>query len=1003
MTQNRRFNVQKAENKSQFKASPPVVDASAPSSDLSLDAISAGGSLTAQTMMLKRLPEGRQHTMLQRMNRVQGNRHVQRVIGVAPQRPAVQPKLSVGAANDAYEQEADQVADSVMRMPATTTSYGEGETPPSISRMVLNRASDGADGGGAASAETESRISAMQGGGSPLDSTDQSFFEERMGADFSGVRVQTGSNAAQANRDLSARAFTVGNTVAFNEGEYQPGSDSGRHLLAHELTHVVQQGAAGQLQRKPLSVSRAGVRVQRAISLPDAQAAIKKASESSWGTDEEAIYQAIRDCSDRPGLKADATVQSTLKSELSGHDYWKALLLLEYGSEASYPDAVKEIWGATKGWGTDEDRIYTALQSLSVADAAIIKAVPGLQDIIDAELGGNDLQAANDLLGGKYAKSIQDHKANVLAVKNELTSMRASGNKAISNTAEWLDPSDPLASPKNKLYVLTPTHDGSARAVEHGNTGKWAYFGGDKEFDNDSSTYEAHIKSEKDIMYKTRSGGGGVLGSHLGDKIWVCDPSWQGLSSVRDTLVHEVQHDADRHDTEPGYEKDYKSPEESWVRYKTEFRAYWVEGRYSHKSAASGSATKPDFDSARQEAIFDHLWSSRSYSVWLQPNYNNNTLVYGEKFKDLIHNYIVPEGVNLVNSPRIDDFFLKLNACSKSDTDLTASPLKELETAAKALDANDRTQVNSVEAMRLQELAKDHLEPTVLAQIATIVNGGTAPGWVNVNISEARKAFEEAGSGWGTDENKIYDTIAAATAAERAAMKKDPTIRRVIFTELSGHDLWKAQFMLEYGAMTQWPQTITDLWTATKGWGTDEAAIREALQKLTRPQVEAIVKVEGLRDMLDSELSGVDKTTTDELLEGKYADAIAAHQQDMAAIDGVIKPGLTSADVAWKAICVKLNDPAQAFIHAMTATHNSPTRVTAENKPGTTAYFGADTAYPATGAKYDSLSTKNDGLRFIAPATKSETAGVNLYIYGAHAQGPAALRIVLENFGKTLP
>jgi hypothetical protein len=90
----------------------------------------------------------------------------------------------------------------------------------------------------------------MNGGGSPLPETDQNFFESRMGADLSSVRVHTDSSAAQTSRDLNARAFTVGSNIAFNSGEYQPGTTAGRHLLAHELTHTVQQGASPQLKRQ---------------------------------------------------------------------------------------------------------------------------------------------------------------------------------------------------------------------------------------------------------------------------------------------------------------------------------------------------------------------------------------------------------------------------------------------------------------------------------------------------------------------------------------------------------------------------------------------------------------------------------------------------------------------------------------------------------------------------------------------------------------------------------
>jgi hypothetical protein len=79
------------------------------------------------------------------------------------------------------------------------------------------------------------------GGGSPLDPGARSFMEERMGADFSEVRVHTGAKADESARSISAQAYTVGSDVVFRSGVYEPETPAGRHVLAHELAHVVQQ------------------------------------------------------------------------------------------------------------------------------------------------------------------------------------------------------------------------------------------------------------------------------------------------------------------------------------------------------------------------------------------------------------------------------------------------------------------------------------------------------------------------------------------------------------------------------------------------------------------------------------------------------------------------------------------------------------------------------------------------------------------------------------------
>jgi hypothetical protein len=81
------------------------------------------------------------------------------------------------------------------------------------------------------------------GGGAPVEPGARSFLEDRMGADFSDVRVHTGAKADESARSISAQAYTVGNEVVFRSGAYEPDTPGGRHVLAHELAHVMQQKA----------------------------------------------------------------------------------------------------------------------------------------------------------------------------------------------------------------------------------------------------------------------------------------------------------------------------------------------------------------------------------------------------------------------------------------------------------------------------------------------------------------------------------------------------------------------------------------------------------------------------------------------------------------------------------------------------------------------------------------------------------------------------------------
>ena len=128
----------------------------------------------------------------------------------------------------------------------------------------------------------ESSLSGTKSAGEPLSGSVRNFMEPRFGADFSNVRVHTGSEAAELSRGINAQAFTHGRDIYFNEGTYDPDSSSGKHLIAHELTHTVQQGSIVQSKRqtaKTTSTSSSG-KVQRSW-LGDAWNAVSGAAKGA--------------------------------------------------------------------------------------------------------------------------------------------------------------------------------------------------------------------------------------------------------------------------------------------------------------------------------------------------------------------------------------------------------------------------------------------------------------------------------------------------------------------------------------------------------------------------------------------------------------------------------------------------------------------------------------------------------------------------------------------------
>ncbi len=133
--------------------------------------------------------------------------------------------------------------------------------PPSLvsapsGHLALQRKSAAATGGTAFAPPIVHQV--LQTPGQPLDAAERNFMEPRFGRSFGSVRVHAGEQAAESARAVSAAAYTVGNEVVFGRDRYRPGSAEGRHLLAHELAHVVQQSGAAKSPREPIPLGGSG-------------------------------------------------------------------------------------------------------------------------------------------------------------------------------------------------------------------------------------------------------------------------------------------------------------------------------------------------------------------------------------------------------------------------------------------------------------------------------------------------------------------------------------------------------------------------------------------------------------------------------------------------------------------------------------------------------------------------------------------------------------------------
>lgn len=257
---------------------------------------------------------------------------------------APQMKLRVSQPGDAHEREADAVAEQVMRMPDAASA-------PSAGQEATH-----------APAHTTDGAEAVPEGGQPLDTTTRAFMEPRFGHDFGQVRVHSDEQAAQAAESFGARAYTIGSDIVFGAQEYAPDSAAGRQLIAHELTHVVQQGggeATGTVQREPTEAPEA---------VPEAVPAIPGAGDVSAAqmTDEGLArgvmdkQYAILDGWDTALQNFDKVLTSASDKETKP-DFQKAVM--KFVGEEVVPDVVKlAIDSEAVGWAFKGVKLLNTLK-----------------------------------------------------------------------------------------------------------------------------------------------------------------------------------------------------------------------------------------------------------------------------------------------------------------------------------------------------------------------------------------------------------------------------------------------------------------------------------------------------------------------------------------------------------------------------------------------------------------------------------------------------------------
>jgi hypothetical protein len=167
----------------------------------------------------------------------------------SPAAGVIQTKLAINKSGDQYEQEADCISEQVMRMPEPQLQRAcacggacpkcQTEQPGREHESLQTKRVQASDTGQIAAPPIVHEV--LRSPGQSLDTATRAFMEQRFGHDFSRVRVHTGAAAEQSARDVNAHAYTMGQNIVFGSGRFAPGTHQGRWLIAHELTHVVQQ------------------------------------------------------------------------------------------------------------------------------------------------------------------------------------------------------------------------------------------------------------------------------------------------------------------------------------------------------------------------------------------------------------------------------------------------------------------------------------------------------------------------------------------------------------------------------------------------------------------------------------------------------------------------------------------------------------------------------------------------------------------------------------------
>lgn len=398
----------------------------------------------------------------------------------------IQRKLAIGKSGDLHEQEADRMADLVLSGSASESSRRSLPITPFTTASAQRKCAQCEDeeedklqrkeaGGGAASpdAAPPEVHDTLGSSGQPLEPETRSFFEQRFGHDFDQVRVHTDASAAESARSVSALAYTVGHHIVFGAGQYVPHAAGGRRLIAHELTHVLQQ-SDGMLMRAPdpAAVDEFNQRAQKIKTLKpyadlpkDSKKQVEEILDETRKRDNPLYYigkleQVFNTPVDDPAKTAKHFSDETKKAAEDELDrLWSVRGILGYGKEEIISDQRASAAGFKKVKGGDGKTTFEidARDPTNIAvrvKVRLIKAGPVTtdKDIINIKLQEDAIEKRSSTRGYSVDLEFVDKAGpDVFTVEVDTRSWTTSGN--------WVGNDAGLAHELHHLLGLDDRYD----------------------------------------------------------------------------------------------------------------------------------------------------------------------------------------------------------------------------------------------------------------------------------------------------------------------------------------------------------------------------------------------------------------------------------------------------------------------------------------------------------------------------------------------------------------